>query len=482
MENKQSLQQSAKQVQSQKQKLSQTQIRALKILEMGSDDLREEIYKVVSENPAIEIANDPLEYKEKVQKSDSKTAADNGEKLQKALENTEDKTETLQSHLMHQLNSMKITRDEIDISKKLIYNLDKNGFYGSSISPVTLLDRARPLQTKAMLEQCIKRIQAMDPVGTCCKNWEESLFIQAKLSDKATPLTLFILDGHMQMLEPPESAKVYSKLVKYQTEWHNKTFANEILLDKIKYSQEDVEESIRFILHLNPLPAQGYSRDSSADYEKPDVILEVNRIDEPVSSDDYGHGIVSGDSKSHFQIRYASGILPELKLSAAFAFDKENYQKAQEFLSNLAFRESSIVLQGCAIVSAQKEFFLKGPQALRGLTRREVAKMIGVHESTVSRMASKKGSKYIQTEWGLYPASYFFTSGIQTDGTEKKISSEVIKMQIQKLLDEYKNQPVSDAKLTKLLNENGVKIARRTVAKYRTQLGINNSYTRSNLY
>lgn len=474
----QSQQQSAKQVQSQRQKLSQNQIRALRYLEMGSQDLRDEIYKIAEENPAIEIVNDPLELRSKSSHSEKRTSSVDGEKLQQILENTEDRTETLQSHLMHQLNLMKLPPDEVEVSKKLIYNLDKNGFYGSSISPVTLLDRGRPLQNAAMLTRCMERIQAMDPIGTCCKNWEESLFVQAKLSDDATPLTLFILDGHMDLLEPPEPAKVYDKLINYQQDWHKKSFATEIILDKIKYSEEDVEDSIHFILHLNPLPAQGYSSDSGADYEKPDVILEINRVEGPVATDDFSRGIITGDSKCHFQIKYASGVLPELKLSDAFAFDKENYQKAQDIISNLAFRESSIVLQGCAIVSAQKNFFLKGPGELKGLTRREVAKMIGVHESTVSRMAARKGSKYIQTEWGLYPASYFFSSGVEQEDSDIKVSSEVIKLQIQKILDEHKNSAISDSKLATLLNEKGIKIARRTVAKYRSQLGISNSYGR----
>lgn len=478
MENKQSQQQSARQVQSQKQKISQTQIRALKYLEMGSQDLRDEIFKVISENPAIEIVKDPLEFRTKTNSQERRKTSGDGEKLQRALENTEDRTETLQAHLMHQLNSMNLSKDEIEVSKKLIYNLDKNGFYGSSISPLTLLDHSHSSQTVGLLNRCIERIQAMDPVGTCCKNWEESLLVQAKLSEDATPLTLFILDGHMEMLEPPEPAKVYSKLLQFQENWHKKSFASQLVLDKISFSTQDVAKSIQFILRLNPLPAQGYSRDSRADYEKPDVILEINRVEGPVLSDDYSRGIITGDSKCHFQIKYASGVLPELRLSDAFAFDKENYQKAQDIISNLAFRESSIVLQGCAIVSAQKAFFLNGPDFLQGLTRREVARMIGVHESTVSRMASRKGSKYIQTEWGLYPASYFFSSGLPSNSSERRISSEVIKMQIQKILEEHLGQTLSDAKLTELLNEEGVTIARRTVAKYREQMGINNSYSR----
>ncbi len=468
--------QNLKQIQTQNQKMSQTQIRALKFLEMGNQDLREVILKEIGENPALEIVRDPIEL---YTKSDTTTKTfDDSEKYQRALENAEDKTETLQDHLIHQLNSMNLLDEEIELSKKLIYNLDKNGFYGSSISPITFFNDKNVKHNRVLLEKCIKRIQRMDPVGTCCRNWEESLLIQAEVKGGATPLTLFLLDGHMNLLESPESIKVYERLLHFRREWHKKSFAAELIIDNLKFTQMDVENSIQYILRLNPLPAQNYSSNSNADYVRPDIILKVSRVDGAVSYDDYSRGIVMGDSKSHFQVKYASGVLPEVRVSESFIIDKKNYQKAQELVSNLAFRESSIVLQGCGIVSAQRDFFMNGADFLCPFTRRSLAKMIGVHESTVSRMASKKSSKYIQTEWGLFPASYFFSTGIENESSTEKISSQVVKIHIQKKINEYKGQALSDLKLTQLLNEEGIKIARRTVTKYRMELGIENSYGR----
>ena len=101
-----------------------------------------------------------------------------------------------------------------------------------------------------------------------------------------------------------------------------------------------------------------------------------------------------------------------------------------------------------------------------------------MHESTVSRMTAKNGSKYIQTEWGLFPASYFFTSGVSNRDGSKTISSERIKQKMQAILSRPENQNISDRELCELLNEKGAKIARRTVAKYRAQLGLKNSYKR----
>ena len=480
----QSQKQRSSQIQKQQQRLSHLQIQALKFLEMGSRDLSDELYRLAAENPAIEITEENAEagfmnnYDRQSGKKGSSLDAD---RLQRSLENTEDRSETLQAHLMHQLNSMQLSQDEYELSQKLIYNLDKNGFYGTTLSPSALLDRRRPNQNAQLLEECMNRIQKMDPVGTCVKSAEESLYVQAKLSDNPDPLVLFILNGHLDLLNPPEPAKILTKLNDYKEQWHKKAFAGEIILDKVKLTEESVSKVLKKILQLNPLPAQGYVSDTSAEYEKPDIVLTVKRVNGYLSMNDYEKGLVSGDDKCHFQIKYASGVIPEIRLSKEFVIDKENYQKAQELINCLAFRESSIVLQGCAIVNAQRGFFLNGTEQLKALTRKQVAQELGIHESTVSRMAGKKGSKYIQTEWGLFPASFFYSSGVKSTKGETKISAQAIKNQIQKLLSEYSDSEgstLSDEKLTRLLNAQGIKIARRTVAKYRSQAGIKNSYDR----
>lgn len=467
--------QSQNQTQKQVQRLSHLQIQALNMLSMSTEDLKDYVYKAVNENPALEIV------KKKNLKKDYQNSAlyqQDPDVYQKSLESTEDKNETLQSHLIHQLRSMNLTKDEIELSEKLIYNLDENGFYGSMLAPESLLNKTRPVQNKDMLERCIQRIQAMDPVGTCCKSPEESLFVQAKLKDNCPPLALFILDGNIELLNPPEPLKVYQKLVNYQKEYHSKKFASEILLDKIKYDEYDTEDAIDFILHLNLHPAQGFTKDTNSNFENPDIILKVEKLPGSIVQSDYDRGLVMGDLNYHFQVKYASGQLPELKISQEFSIDRTNVQKALELIESLAFRESTIVLQGCAIVNFQKEFFLYGKEHLKVLTRKAVADQLGIHESTVSRMSAKKGSKYIQTEWGLFPASYFFPSGVNSDDGKVKVSSETIKLKIQEILETHGDENLSDSKITDLLNEQGIKIARRTVAKYRNLSGIRNSYLR----
>ena len=267
--------QSTVQIQKQRQlqKISQRQIYALKLLSMNSSDLASEIYKEVSENPALEITYDPnFEQKTFFGRESDGISSEN---LQQMLENTQTHSETLQEHLLHQLNSMNLSFDEIELSKKLIYNLDKNGCYGSSIAPVKLLDARRPLQTYELLQKCIERIQQMDPVGTCCRTLEESLFVQAKISEKASPLALFILDGKLDFINPPEVGKILKKLISYREEWHKKSFAPKIILDEIELSELEVSEALNFILNLNPHPAFGYGNDASFSYEKPDIVLTL---------------------------------------------------------------------------------------------------------------------------------------------------------------------------------------------------------------
>ncbi|MCR4954401.1 MAG: hypothetical protein K6A43_10040 [Treponema sp.] len=489
--------QSQKQSQLQTQILSQQQIQALKFLAMPSRDLREEILSFANENPALEIVHDPLStnissdfsssinsankngnssmFKDRIHEDYSSTSSSaayqKSQDAQAALEATQDRTQTLQQHLMNQLNLTKLPPDEYELCQKLIYNLDKDGCYGSMLAPESFLDKTKKNQNAAMLERCLDRIQRMDPVGNCCKNIEESLYIQAKINGNASPLTLFILNGHLDFLNPPYPEKILRRLNKYKQEWHSKTFATPIILDKITLDEATIEETLLYIRQLNPHPAGEYISDTTiSDFDLPDVVLEVHKKQGRINSDDFERGRIILDDESYLQITKANGILPEVRISPDFSFSKDAVFKAKEFISKLQFRESSIFLQGCAIVWFQKDFFKFGPGHIKKLTRQQVAEKINVHESTVSRMTARKNNKFLRTEWGLFPANYFFSSGTED------FSAEMVKAELKKILDSNPGEKFSDSKLTAFLNERGIKVARRTVAKYRTQMGLVNSY------
>jgi len=241
------------QVQKQSQKLSQRQIQAINMLSMSSRDLKAEILKALEDNPALEIIPDRKGRSDSSYNGESRTSV-NSDVYQQTLESTESYGETLQQHLVSQLDMMKTSPDEYDLTKRLIYNLDKNGCYGGMLAPESLIDKNRPLQNKRMLEHCISLIQQMDPVGTCCKTPEESLFVQAKIKGDASPLVLFILDGNLELLNPPEPDKVCRKVIDFRNKWHKKSFSSALIIDDLVLTPELAEKAIEYILKLKTGP------------------------------------------------------------------------------------------------------------------------------------------------------------------------------------------------------------------------------------
>jgi RNA polymerase sigma-54 factor len=497
MENDFEFRQNLSQSQQQTFRLSQRQIQAVRLLRMGSKDLRSEIYRNLSENPALEITSDiknnainsfSQRSKDLEKYSTSYSNSQKADAFQQILESKESRGETLQQHLISQLNLLNLSTDEYDLSKALIYNLDKNGCYGSMLSPKALLDKKRPLQNERLIEKCINRIQHMDPVGICCKTLEESLFVQAKIDGNASELTLFILNGHLDLLNPPVPEKIIKKLSQFKNDYHKKKFSGEIALDKINVTIEEVESSVKYILKLNPHPASEFVFDTNnEDFEKPDIVLKIKRKPGSVKEDNYAKGLVFDGSDFHFEVTLNNDDIPEVGISKDFQkkYQSKEFEKyriecidnAKSFIGNLAYRQSTIVLLGCAIVNAQKDFFEKGIGNINPLTRRDIAEVLDISESTVSRMTSKKDSRYFETDFGLFPASYFFSSRISSE-VGRDVSAESIKKSISDILANESGN-ISDLKLAEILNEKGIKISRRTVTKYRNQLNITNSYNRN---
>lgn len=471
----------------QRQILSQKQIQALNLLAMNSQDLSEEIYKAVDKNPALEVVNDPLAA-ENAARAPSSLPGDNtrlgnataagiekAEKYQEAYENAADTRETLQEHLLFQFNVMKLSPDERALGEALIRNLDENGWH--ILAPVSLLDKSRPGQNLKMLGRIIGIVQRLDPEGTCCNNMEESLFVQAKIRGNAPPLALFILDGHIDVLysndSTPDIERIRRRLMKLQEERSRLMFADTSAVDGTSVTSDDVKQAIAFISRLNPHPAQGYGK-SASQYVHPDVVIakvdgEMRRFD-PLKE-----MIIPCTKESYYHIVLANDFLPEVRIvpeldAAKYKGLRKNLTAAQQFLENLAYRKSIIIKACGTIVRTQMRFFSSsGREYLEPLTQSALAKELGVHESTVSRMANEK---YIQTPWGqLFPIKYFFTN------TQDKVKF-VIKQMIENPVPGEK--PLSDRALSERLEDQGIHVARRTVAKYRAAINMESSYFRKN--
>lgn len=472
-----SQQQRASQVQA--QRLSQKQIQSLNLLSMNAEDLRDEILAQVEKNPALEIVSDDFQnglqsarYKKSPDSnirvgSASSSGEEKSDAFQEILESRADERKSLFSHLAEQLNFLSLDEDKKNLCQKLIGNLDSRGFF--ILAPSSLLDQTKGESPK-LLDECLSLIQSFDPPGICVENVEKSLLLQARLKGSAPQAALFLLDGHFDFLDPPQGGKVLEKIQAFVKEQEKLKFGNQDYSFLKSLSVSDAEEALSFIRTLDPFPAREFLQEETR-YVSPDIYVERIQGQEFDSKEavDLKNKSVCLDEDYFFKVKISDKAIPRLRIASDFSFAKSELGQAKIFLESLEYRENTMAKAALAIVQRQAEFFKKGPGHLLPLRQQDLAEEIGVHESTVSRMAS---SKYLQCQWGLFPIKYFFSSAVSDS------SKESVLHQIKKILENNSGKKMSDQKLSDELLKAGIKVARRTVAKYRAQLNIDSSYTR----
>ncbi|MDE5898496.1 MAG: hypothetical protein K2H09_04445, partial [Treponemataceae bacterium] len=358
----------------------------------------------------------------------------------------------------------------------------------------------------------------------------ESLRLQMELTGNAPPLARFFLDGHLELLLPQDPEKIRRKLLDWLGAQKQLSFKNQQEenppFSKNDISEAAIVEAVQFIHSLNPFPAAEFSAGGGAHYIRPDIY--VVRCSGELEQELPEKGLILDGASSYFRISLANDVLPVVRVSTDFQnsgisekitstdgrkFMRAKLKDARTFIETLGFR-GEIILRSCSLlVRSQKDFFRSGPGHLRPMSQRQFARGIGVHESTVSRMAD---SKFLHCDWGTFPIKYFFTTSIArppatgraaaggadaaggTPAPEQRrnmaqdgmdfgtldgaaaVSSDTIRHIILEIL---KNQPpaakrLSDQKLSDELAARGYSVARRTVAKYRAQLNIESSYRR----
>lgn len=443
---------SLKQQQSQQQKMSYQLIQSISLLPMSVEELREKIYEEVDKNPALEIVQDgknenPIIRKKLSEKSSAANSADS-DTFQAFLESSPSQSETLQDNLLEQLHVSNLSKEEVEIGEKIIQNLDENGYHVVPLS--RLLSNSFESVT---VEKVLKLIQSFDPVGVCCSGLQESLLIQAQ-DKNPSKLVIDLLDKYFDILQSGKASTIQKKLAD----------KNE------KVTTQQIEEAISFIKTLEPHPASNYSIEQSI-FVSPDVLvakLLPEEIDENNSSVEY-------------KITLVKENYPEIQISKDFlAFQdkdatvKKAVQDANQFINAINQRNSTLIKISTEIVRTQKQFFDKGKEFLKPLRMKDIADAIGVHETTVSRIAS---SKYLQCEWGIFEIKYFFSNAVEISQSNNDVmSKESIKQKLKAIIE--KEGSLSDQKLSDKLAEQGISIARRTVAKYRAELNFNSSYDR----
>ncbi|GAB3992030.1 RNA polymerase factor sigma-54 [Spirosoma daeguense] len=465
--------------QSLQQKLSPQQIQFIKLLQIPTAELDARVEEELEINPALEEGMDE-EYEQKDEDSfdeveDYKDRDDDldidsyiqdedyaGYKMQgDGSYNDEDRemplatSSSLTDSLLQQFGYLNLTEDQRTIGLQLIGSIEADGYIRRPLQAIVndLAFGQNVLTDADEVEDVLLKIQTFDPPGIAARSLQECLILQLQRKDSSDPfnsLAIRIIDDYFDEF----SKKHYDKIQR-----------------RLNISDDSLKKVIDVIIKLNPKPGSVESEDGTAQYLLPDFILTNNN----------GKLELSLNGKNAPELRISRSFADMLDtydksskqnkaLKETVSFVKQKLDAAKWFIDAIKQRQQTLLKTMNAIVQFQYDFFLTGDESkLRPMILKDIATLIDMDVSTVSRVAS---SKSVQTEFGLYPLKYFFSEGISTD-TGEDVSSREVKNILRDLIDgEPKLNPLSDDKLEKILNDRGYNIARRTVAKYREQLNI----------
>jgi len=363
---------------------------------------------------------------------------------------------TFQDLLFAQLGMTDLDDEQRLLAEYLIGNLDENGYLRRELAAVAN-DLAFTMNiscTVAELEEVLKVIQELDPPGVGARDLRECLLIQIRRSEAR--------NADLVMAE-----KV---LVKYFEEFTKKHY--EKIAKRLDIEEEELKPAIDLILHLNPKPGNSMMEASrTVQHVVPDFLLSVedDELKLNLNSRNAPELRISREYKEMMH-HYAKTKVKDAKEKEALLFVKQKIDGAKWFIDAIKQRNDTLLYCMQAIVDYQKEFFLSGDETkLKPMILKDIADIVHMDISTISRVAN---SKHIQTPYGTYLLKYFFSESLSTDDGEEVSSREVKQILKDAIEGENKRKPLTDEKLMALLNEKGYNIARRTVAKYREQLGI----------
>src|SRR5438270_5012903 len=351
--------------------------------------------------------------------------------------------ETLQQHLMGQLNQTSLNADDRKAAELIIGNIDDNGFFQSTPEEMGL-NSGIP---KEDFERMLALIQSFYPPGVGARDLRECLLIQLEREGKQNGLEYKIISEHMEDL----GKRRYPEIAR-----------------GMGMSVEKVQECANHIARLNPRPGQIFAT-APPNYVLPDVTVEKMNGDYQV--------ILNGEQIPHLRISntYKDIMAQDGNGSEVKDYSRDKIRGGKFLIRSIHQRQQTISNIAQQIVSRQRDFLEHGSSQLKPMTMKEIADAVGVHETTVSRAVS---GKYMATPQGIFEMKYFFTPGYQT-ATGESMSNTSVKEAILDLVKrEDGNEPLSDNEIVEILSERGIPIARRTVAKYRTELNILPSHMR----
>lgn len=468
------------------QKISPQQIQFIKLLQVPTAVLDQRIKEEIEKNPALEDEQIRLqeekkgEYEDLDRKDDEPAPSeetsthdplddylandyyDYRTRLPQGGDDDEDEYEapviqmkSLYDQLTDQLSLLKLTDREWQIGEQIIGSIDEDGYLRRQNKAIVhdMAFRRNIMVKQEEVDAILDKIQRFDPPGIGARTLQECLILQLerKPQTEAVKLAIRILDRYFEEFTKKHFNKLRSRL---------------------GITEEQLKEVYLVITKLNPKPGESQSV-VKHEYIIPDFILSVEngKINIRLNSRNAPDLKVSRNYINMYS-RYKG--MDKQKKSASVKetldFVKQRIEAAQWFIDAIRQRQFTLLNTMESIATKQEEFFLSGgdEKKLRPMILKNIADEIGMDISTVSRVAN---SKYVQTEFGIYPLKFFFTEGIETE--DGIVSNREVKKALQEIIDaESKRKPLSDDKIAVMLKEKGYNIARRTVAKYREQLGV----------
>ncbi len=467
----------------QTQKLTMTPelIQAIQILQYNSQELEEFVAKEVLENPVLDMesldrresSNADKDGEQESSKSEQimqeeakKADIDLREKVVEAeyddisyrqwehrVSNDEvvsfdqytSKSETLTDYLLTQLTFSDLKGCERKIGRYLVEAIDENGFLTVGVEEVAKLFKVKCCAVERILDV----IQTFEPVGVGARNLEECLIIQLRSKELLEDSIEYIILHHLKDLGENRIQQIAKET-------------------GLTVSQVQLVADV--IRTLDPKPGRAFSSGEQVRYVIPDIIVEKEADGYVVTNND---GTIPHLMVSPYYMNLAK-IKKDDEEVQKYLNDK--YNSALWLIRSIEQRKQTIYNVACAVVDQQIEFLDKGEKYLKPMTLKQIAEMVGVHESTVSRSIN---GKYIQTPRGVYEIKYFFSSGVGGGSAGEGLSSNSIKKFIKEIIgQEDPKKPCSDQDIVEILSRKGIEISRRTVAKYREAMGILSSSKR----
>lgn len=435
--------------QKQVQTLSNKMIESLQVLQMSRFELSQRLEELYAENPLLELEGaEPSVQNESLRKLEwlSRFDEQNAAYLRQEADDEEDdsldnvalqREETLAQHLMEQLVGLGFGEEEMKIFRCIAENLDGRGYFTHGTDEIA----AALGISEEHAAHCLNVMKRLDPPGICASSLAECLVLQLERENG-------------NEIEIEISANYLEKLAKGQV----KTIAR-----ILNISVERAVEALKKIRTLNPKPANGFSGGEQTEYVSPDVtvlqkgsnfVVELNFDASASLSINHSYlELARRDDCPADVRRYIVGKAKEIEQISA------NIKRRNETLSELAR----------CIADEQRDFFLRGRAALRPLRMKDIAEHLGFHESTISRAIS---GKYLQCKWGVFSLSDFFAKGFVSESGSAEATHQVKEKLRAVISREDKNNPCSDQKLSEILSLMGITISRRTIAKYRDEMGI----------